>query len=156
MNFKNTEAVCSCQRDCFRPFTIDRSVSDPLMFLQTETRDTRTFHFCILDGSELQTYDANLIKWRINCFPHCLLQLFFKMQIFFPYFYRKISLKRNMYSRLGKTGSLGPWSRVMACCSNHFSAPRPQRSRFVNPNVQSIYFLNSVLHNLFWSWCKLK
>ena len=66
-------------------------------------RDTRMCHFCILDGSELKTYDVNLIKWRVNCFPHCLLQLFFKMQTVFPYFYRswwpqKISLKRNMYS----------------------------------------------------------
>ena len=45
--------------------------------MQTEMRDIRLFHFCILDGSELQTYDVNLMKWRVNCFPHYL-QLFFQ------------------------------------------------------------------------------
>ena len=52
-----------------------------------------------------------------------------------------------MKIRLGKTGSLGPWSRVMAkgrlATTNHESAPRPQRSLFANPNeniIESRYF----------------
>ena len=46
----------------------------------------------------------------------------------------------STYIRLGKTGSLGPWSRVMACYSKpSFSQndppPRSQRSRFAKPNL---------------------
>ena len=45
-----------------------------------------------------------------------------------------------IYVRVGKTGFLGPWSRIFVYCSKlsfcqNDSAPRPQRSCFANPNL---------------------
>ena len=76
---------------------------------------------------------------------------------------RIIDLLGTLYIRVGKTGSLGPWSRVILYIvasfpfakmipqwENHFgkrklatirydSAPRPQRSCFAHPKVGTRY-----------------
>ena len=43
--------------------------------------------------------------------------------------------KFNIYIRVGKKGSLGPWSRVMVCCSKPSFC---QNDRFAKPNLHSI------------------